>query len=356
MSKSITSAFKSYNANYKNQHTGDCVKRALSIMYGIDYQEVASNLNKIKREMKAEIPNCKPVFSRFIKNAGLISEGRVSYFGFESAPTVSEFADQFNSGRYLLLCGKKVNSNEHLTAIIDGDIWDTWDCSNCFVNWIYKISEEGNIVVEEGTLRDEIKPVIYDFVNECIAKSCKKMPFATFSVSNEARDLDPFSFYYYSRLMFDETSTNEMRAAHYSGIDNVGKKFIVKINPSVSKEENIKIIKQKLHYQIREWAYANRKVVEDLRKLNSRTYHPEYSDSKLLLTKLPDKYVPYVRKFKDRGESDWLERYYLEADGVPEDPRYNDDPIVEFYNDTLKGLILDLEDYYQNYRRYNYDY
>jgi len=47
--------------------------------------------------------------------------------------TVGEFAEEFNQGVYL------VTMNGHITCIIDGVIWDTFDPSDRFVWETYKV-------------------------------------------------------------------------------------------------------------------------------------------------------------------------------------------------------------------------
>ena len=51
-----------YNANSKDNDTGDCVKRSLSLAYNIDYDQVKRELNKIRRDTGAPYWNIPKVF------------------------------------------------------------------------------------------------------------------------------------------------------------------------------------------------------------------------------------------------------------------------------------------------------
>ena len=70
--KRIDAAFKRYNINAQDKSVGDCVKRALAYAFGMDYNEVGRELNKIKRDIGGTAFNTTRVFTKFLKDHGAV--------------------------------------------------------------------------------------------------------------------------------------------------------------------------------------------------------------------------------------------------------------------------------------------
>lgn len=116
--------FVYYNNNPRGMTVNDCVTRAISLGSGLPYEEVAEKL-----WLTADLYNCdrlcKFCYSKFIEDV----------LGFPQVycdnMDVGEFADRHPYGKYL------VRISGHLTALVDGKVFDVWDCRDelCDLAW-----------------------------------------------------------------------------------------------------------------------------------------------------------------------------------------------------------------------------
>lgn len=53
--------------------------------------------------------------------------------------TVREFCDTFNSGIYLVFCGRSKEKVSHIVCCINGDWYDSWDSGSCWVFSTYEV-------------------------------------------------------------------------------------------------------------------------------------------------------------------------------------------------------------------------
>ena len=105
------------NVNPDFVDIGDCVIRAITLASGLDYEKVEEKLYYTAQLLECP-ERCVCCYSFLLDNVfGYIS---VECYG----ESVAEFAEEHNKGIYL------VRMDGHITAIIDGNILDTWDCSN----------------------------------------------------------------------------------------------------------------------------------------------------------------------------------------------------------------------------------
>lgn len=124
--------FKVYNAHPKKKNVRDCVKRAICVAEDRDYRQVAKELNAIKRKIGAASYSCPTVWKNYIKEKG-----------YEKLPFPAEkgkkrmngqrFMKQFKEGNYILRMAG------HLSCCIDGDIFDTCDCTEKCVYTAWKV-------------------------------------------------------------------------------------------------------------------------------------------------------------------------------------------------------------------------
>lgn len=116
--------FKYYNAHPKGKVVGDCVKRAISKTADIDYMEVQRMLNQYKKVSGAK------VFNDLHKNVEPIIENtlngrKMSFPAVKGQPRMNgeRFCEAYPKGKFILQMAN------HLTACVDGVIYDIWDCS-----------------------------------------------------------------------------------------------------------------------------------------------------------------------------------------------------------------------------------
>lgn len=346
----IDAGYKYYNANSKAIHTEDCVKRAISIAYKMDYDEVARGLNKVKRKLNYSAFNVTPVFKTYMFELGLVRVGKCADFNIPKSTTVKEFCEIFSTGTYVLSVGKVAGGpSDHLVCIIDGDFWDTWDCSSRVVSTIYVVNESIEDNQETLNTNDIFEEVMIHIV-ENLGKQAKKMPWASFDWS-EIDTIDKYTIQQTIAMKLDPDKLNLRYVSYY----RPSYTYTLKINPRLSKEDNIKILKEKLWVRVREWAYAERKDIEDDLAVKTLDCHYDFRGDKKLLLKLPEWVRDRVTYLKDDG-SGYSDRYVCDFEAFPEDPRYDENPSVTCYADTIPELRGHLDDYKKHFWRFGYDY
>lgn len=123
--------FKYYNPHPKGILTDDCVKRAIHVCTGTDIKIVSKQLNAFKKVTGARRFNSDKnpyLFVEDVLNAKKIT--------LNNQVTVQKFCTLYPRGRYIL------DTYRHWTGCVDGDIYDTWDCSKEKVNFAYEIATE----------------------------------------------------------------------------------------------------------------------------------------------------------------------------------------------------------------------
>lgn len=130
--------YEYYNANPKDKNVGDCVKRSLSKAFDIPYNDVKNELNRIKRELGEKAFNSDAVWREFLNrhNAEYI---KFSVHKGHARMDGNQFCSKFPKGRYVLRMAG------HLTACVDGTIYDTWDCSNKCVYGAFAVGNSTTI-------------------------------------------------------------------------------------------------------------------------------------------------------------------------------------------------------------------
>lgn len=122
-------------AGYKGQ-AGDCVTRAIAIITGLSYQEVYDKINhacKTTRKKKSTGSSARTGVAKSLSRK-LLAE-----MGYQFTPTmgigtgcrVHLRADELPAGR--IIC----QLSGHLVAVIDGVIYDTYDCSRGGTRCVY---------------------------------------------------------------------------------------------------------------------------------------------------------------------------------------------------------------------------
>lgn len=115
--------FVFHNENPKGLlRAADCVIRAIAKATKQDWETVFTGLAKIGLEIK-DVPNSKPVYKQYLAEQGYPMQKQPRKSD-NTKYTVEEFAKKYNQGTYIISLSK------HLTVIIDGKIYDTWNCSS----------------------------------------------------------------------------------------------------------------------------------------------------------------------------------------------------------------------------------
>ena len=116
--------FRYKNLNPDSQRKNDCVTRAIGLASGLPYNKVRKKLYHSAKLLGCE-KLCPTCYSFLIQEVlGGIPKNC-------DGLTVREFSILHKTGVYL------IRIQGHLTCLIDGEVFDTWDCNNrlCDLAW-----------------------------------------------------------------------------------------------------------------------------------------------------------------------------------------------------------------------------
>ena len=116
--------FQYYNANPKLNNIEDCAARAVSKALGISWREAFTILSNYARKnglMMNSVENVENFLDDNFERACI------------EDMTVGEFADIHNRGVYL------ITMPSHISVIVDGVLYDTFDCSDKFMWCSWKV-------------------------------------------------------------------------------------------------------------------------------------------------------------------------------------------------------------------------
>ena len=332
----LGSEFVYYNANTRGKNVGDCVKRSLSLAYHMDYNEVASKLNAIKRAKGASAFNLQHVYFDFIRQNG---DEVITLHSGEHV-TTEQFADEHPTGTWLLITGPSLDKAErgisnHILAVVDGTIYDSWDSTKEFVVKYAKVTGDHGTIhgdIDVRSLAVEVDEKLQPYKAQMIQKY-SDMELRIIDFGTTKRDRYTIEHYYNCSYVINNKDHRNVC------------KTVIKVNPGVdyakNLESNYKRAKEKLYGVIYE---ENREYKASLLQV----YPTFYGDKKLLLS-MPEEIRPYVKhaeKFWDNwNESD---KYELCIHPMPGDP-------IDFnwYLDaySIRELQAALKQYLENFER-----
>lgn len=337
-----------YNANSRGAYAGDCVKRALSVVYSLPYDEVSKELNRIKRAGGASAYNDYWVFTRFLSDRG------DKLKGVSDNVTLEEFADSHPQGVYFVETGKSNGRiSDHVVAVVNGDIYDSWDSRK---EKVYKAAliQSGKSDVYELDL-DYVFTTVNAFAANYVEQLDKKNPEYLHVEYKEYGEGQQWDSYTEEIRILAVTGDVPKRSA-YRANNRFRHDITVKANPRLSAEENIAILQKKLKQQIYDWLYNIKKEMKDAEAAATLEIHPQFRDRIIDLMKAPEWARPLITEFEDNGNSDYGFRFVVYMEALPGDPRINESSDVRFEADTLTELKHQFQYYKEDFSRVNYDY
>jgi len=122
--------FKKCNVHPKMLNTSDCVVRAITKAKNADYMEVRKELNRSKNELGFESYKDTKFIYQYLKDYQ-----RLTFKAIKGIPRIKgdDFTSIYSKGVYILKMAG------HITAVIDGVLYDTWDCTHKTVYTAWKI-------------------------------------------------------------------------------------------------------------------------------------------------------------------------------------------------------------------------
>lgn len=116
--------FRYYNANTYGNKVSDCTVRAISLAEDDSWDFTYQKLSKLARENGEMMDNVE-----FIENYLDDRYPRQCHY----SKTIGEFVEEHPIGVYLC------TMQGHITCIIDGCVYDTFDCSNRAMRCAWKV-------------------------------------------------------------------------------------------------------------------------------------------------------------------------------------------------------------------------
>jgi len=171
--------FMRYNANSAGRRTDDCVKRSIATAFGKDYNEVSRDLISAMKASRASDWKYASIYNKVIQQYGGSEALKVA-----DRPKLGDFIDSQLSeyGTYIVTTGSNKNRSNHVVAVIDGEVYDTWDSRNQYVFNYYIIKEgksqlaRSNLDITEFSdlIRESVFAEVerlsakYDWAKDCI--------------------------------------------------------------------------------------------------------------------------------------------------------------------------------------------
>ena len=122
-----------FNANPCKRETGDCVIRAFAVAFDKSWYDIYDALSTMARNM-ATVPNADDCWKAYI-DMQRVEPIQTIFRGKQKWKDGVAFAKAHKEGRYVL------RMSNHLSVLVDGCIYDTWDCSDKFVYKAWRVKE-----------------------------------------------------------------------------------------------------------------------------------------------------------------------------------------------------------------------
>lgn len=115
-----------YNRNPDGNKENDCVTRSISLASGLPYPTIRKKLFHTSRLLNCE-KLCVCCYKHLLDD--VFKYKRVNCDNM----TVNDFADLHYKGTYI------VRMNGHISCIINGNVYDIWDCRNHLLTDAWKV-------------------------------------------------------------------------------------------------------------------------------------------------------------------------------------------------------------------------
>lgn len=121
-----------FNSNPSGKSTGDCVIRAISKVLERSWQQIYLDLC-VQGYLMADWGSSNPVWDTYLRGKGF--DRAVIPNTCPDCFTISDFAHENPQGVYIVATGT------HAVAVVDGNIYDSWDSSNEIPTYYYYYKE-----------------------------------------------------------------------------------------------------------------------------------------------------------------------------------------------------------------------
>lgn len=345
--------YKKYNANNRGNNAPDCVKRAISMAFNLDYNEVSKLLLAKAKEKHKTAWNILSVYEPVIYDLGG-SKGQM----LQETYTVQEFIDNVVPDSVCIMeTGPKASGlgygiGNHLTCSVNGTLYDSWDSSDQYVCQYYLVEGVKHNFTDIQDHLDELFPEGNDLIGQLWAKYREKynLP-GKFTLLGD-KHIDGYTIYFTVKYVDDVVSDRYYINCVFTptmSIDEARKKMI----------ETIKIRMYDRFYEINQ---RRKKISEG----DSLFYESGYTDkdkannlwldtreTKFLRT-LPGWIRPFIQYVRVDSPGQWSDSYQLEILPVKGDPEFH--RRVSFHGYTADDVRDEINRYKKNFERVDEDY
>lgn len=119
--------FRFYNANPRGRHVNDCTVRAISLATNKSWDETYRELSHYA-QLLCIMPDDVTYIDEYLEE-----HFQKIYECKECRVRIGDFVEHNSLGTFL------ITMNGHITCVIDGVIYDTFDPSNRFIWGVYKV-------------------------------------------------------------------------------------------------------------------------------------------------------------------------------------------------------------------------
>jgi len=354
-----TAEYKRYNANNRGTDTGDCVKRALSMAFDMDYVAVGRELNAIMKEQRASAWNTNIVFESFIRNHG----GGHIMKAPDNTKTLEETVDSLGSGVYLFETsrkpGQKAGWGDHLVCAIDGQIFDSWDSRRQYVTGYWIV--EGRNALELTDIQDHLKDLSI-YAQKVISQHVEKY--------FNKHDLHNIGRWQIGYIQYEGYSIKINVHVHLypDGEDNDSLDYHFKLayvfKPTTTLEQARKQIEDVTKVRIYDRFYTiihqlndHREAIELYKKAghgkNEGPFLPYSGVEERFFNSLPGWVKPFVTDVFIQSPGQYIDSYDLRILPLPGDP---DNSKVSFYGYESSTIKEELARYKNDFSRPGVDY
>ena len=131
-------SFIFHNENPKKLvSSADCVIRAIALATGKTWENTLEGLVEISLKVK-DVPNAKRVYNKYLEQLGYPMQKQPRKTN-NKKYTAEEFAKKFDEGTYV------ISLANHLSVVVDGKIYDTWNCSDRSVGNYWEVNNENKM-------------------------------------------------------------------------------------------------------------------------------------------------------------------------------------------------------------------
>lgn len=336
--------YKNYNANNRGTNAPDCVKRAISMAFNMDYNAVSKLLiAKAKAKHKAHW-NIHQVYEPVIFELG-------GEFG--QAPDkiiqVQDFIDQYvPQGVCIIETCKKPNQpgyGDHLTCCVNGVLYDSWDSSDQYVCQYYMVPNAVHEFTDIADRIHELRDEGLEMLGQLWAKYRDKYNLPGEFVNQGSTKKTDFAFYY--RLRYKDNAVNE--------VWNLDCIFTPTMSPEAARKKMIETLKIRMYDKF----YAiNHKRLQKLEG-DSLFYESGYTDEdrrnlymdgreQRFFDSLPGWIKPFITYLNVQEPGQWSDSYDVTALPIKGDP---DRSKVKFYGYQAADVKDKIARYKKNFER-----